>query len=126
MIFKKAVGWVARGGQGLLEWVMPLPIAPLAAHPRGEGLEPRAAAARAVASRPLAVDTHGRRPAPHGYEGAEGQLQLSGWTARRRVLVRQPWARTSRARASPRRRARAAVVGAGRVRPRAPSDRAKP
>ena len=55
------------------------------------GLEPRAAAARAVASRPLAVDTHGWRPAPHGYEGAEGQLQLSGWTARRRVLVRRPW-----------------------------------
>ena len=91
LIFQKAVGWVARGGKGLLEWVMPLPIAPLAAHPRGEGLEPRAAAARAVASRPLAVDTHGWRPAPHGYEGAEGQLQLSGWTARRRVLVRRPW-----------------------------------
>ena len=54
-------------------------------------MEPRAAAARAVASRPLAVDTHGWRPAPHGYEGAEGQLQLSGWTARRRVLVRRPW-----------------------------------
>ena len=29
----------------------------------------------------------GWRPALHGYAGAEGQLQLSGWTAKRRVLV---------------------------------------
>ncbi len=29
----------------------------------------------------------GWRPALHGYEGAEGQLQLSGWTAKRRVPV---------------------------------------
>jgi len=29
----------------------------------------------------------GWRPAVPGYEGAEGQLQLSGWTARRRVIV---------------------------------------
>jgi hypothetical protein len=29
----------------------------------------------------------GWRPAVHGYEGAEGLLQLSGWTAKRRVIV---------------------------------------
>ena len=29
----------------------------------------------------------GWRPARHGYEGAEGQLQLCGWTAKRRVIV---------------------------------------
>ena len=29
----------------------------------------------------------GWRPAVHGCEGAEGQLQLSGWTAKRRVIV---------------------------------------
>jgi hypothetical protein len=40
---------------------MPLQIAPLAAHPQGEVLNPRAAAARAVLAPPLAVDTHGRR-----------------------------------------------------------------
>jgi hypothetical protein len=33
----------------------------------------------------------GWRPALHGYEGAEGQLQLSGWTTRRRVLVLRRW-----------------------------------
>lgn len=40
---------------------MPLQIAPLALHPQGEVLDPRAAAARAVLTRPLAVDTLGRR-----------------------------------------------------------------
>ena len=40
---------------------MPLPIAPVALHPAGEVLAPRAAAARAVRSPPLPVDTLGRR-----------------------------------------------------------------
>lgn len=40
---------------------MPLVLAPLAAHPPGEVIEPRLAAARAVLNGPLAVDTHGRR-----------------------------------------------------------------
>ena len=40
----------------------------------------------------------GWRPAGHGYEGAEGQLQLSGWTARRRVIVlRRPRERAAAA-----------------------------
>ncbi len=39
----------------------------------------------------------GWRPALHGYEGAEGQLQLSGWTAHRRVVV----LRRARARPAP-------------------------
>jgi hypothetical protein len=45
----------------LLEWSMPLQIAPLAAHSLGEVLDTRAAVARSVLSPPLAVDTHGRR-----------------------------------------------------------------
>ena len=40
---------------------MPLQIIPLAAHPQGEVLDPRAAAARAPLDPPLTVDTHGRR-----------------------------------------------------------------
>ena len=40
---------------------MPLPIAPLEAHPPGEVLDPRAADVRAVLDGPLVVDTHGRR-----------------------------------------------------------------
>jgi len=56
---------------------MPLPIAPLAAHPQGEVLDPRAAA-RAVLDRPLAVDTHGRRFHiewdPHAAVTPPGQL----------------------------------------------------
>jgi hypothetical protein len=40
---------------------MPLQIAPVALHPPGEVLAPRAAAARAVLSPPLTVDTLGRR-----------------------------------------------------------------
>ena len=40
---------------------MPLQITPVDLHPQGEVPDPRAAAARAVLSRPLAVDTLGRR-----------------------------------------------------------------
>jgi hypothetical protein len=40
---------------------MPLQMAPVGLHPQSEVLEARAAAARAVGSRPLPVDTHGRR-----------------------------------------------------------------
>ena len=39
---------------------MPLQIAPLDAHPQGEVLDPRAAAARTVLQGPLTVETHGR------------------------------------------------------------------
>jgi len=40
----------------------------------------------------------GWRPAGHGYAGAQGQLQLSGWTAQRRVLVlRRPRERAAAA-----------------------------
>jgi hypothetical protein len=40
---------------------MPLQIAPLDVHPQGEAITPFSAAARAVLSDPLAVDTLGRR-----------------------------------------------------------------
>jgi hypothetical protein len=40
----------------------------------------------------------GGRPAGHGYAGAEGQLQLHGWTAQRRVIVlRRPRERAAAA-----------------------------
>ena len=65
----------------------------------------------------------GWRPARHGYEGAEGQLQLSGWTAKRRVIVLRRLRPAPRAWTGPgensRHCPRAAVVGAGRVRTRA-------
>ena len=44
-----------------MKWDMPLQTSPLAAHPQGEVLDPRADTVRGVLSRPLAVDTHGRR-----------------------------------------------------------------
>ena len=45
----------------MVEWGMPLQIAPLEIHPAGEVMSARQAAAQAAVAAPLPVDTHGRR-----------------------------------------------------------------